>query len=57
MGGGDWNDGMDRVEGKDKVRVCIGWFMYKVLKDFAYICNMRQDYDRVRVLEDIGEIT
>lgn len=56
IGGGDWNDGMDRVgrEGQGE-SVWLGWFMYKVLKDFAYICNMRQDYDRVRVLEDIGE--
>ncbi len=42
MGAGDWNDGMNRVgiNGKGE-SVWLGWFLYKVLIDFAPIAEAR----------------
>jgi cyclic beta-1,2-glucan synthetase len=44
MGGGDWNDGMNRVgihgEGES---VWLGWFLGQALQDFASICRKRGD--------------
>ena len=56
IGGGDWNDGMDKVgqEGEGE-SVWLGWFMYKVLKDFIPICESRADYERVHALEGITD--
>ena len=36
MGSGDWNDGMNRVghEGRGE-SVWLGWFLVRVLNDFA----------------------
>jgi cyclic beta-1,2-glucan glucanotransferase len=47
MGSGDWNDGMNRVgkEGKGE-SIWLGWFLYKVLADFALVCDARQDRKR-----------
>ena len=47
MGGGDWNDGMNRVghEGKGE-SVWMAWFLGFVLKRFAPICESRGDADR-----------
>jgi cellobiose phosphorylase len=44
MGGGDWNDGMNRVgvEGKGE-SVWLGWFFYAVLVDFLPICTYKND--------------
>lgn len=40
MGSGDWNDGMNRVGHKGKGEsVWLGWFLYKVLDDFAKLCD------------------
>ena len=36
MGGGDWNDGMNRVEGES---VFLGFFLCRVLDDFAPYCE------------------
>ncbi|MBK8433038.1 MAG: hypothetical protein IPL28_17855 [Chloroflexi bacterium] len=40
MGGGDWNDGMNRVgiEGRGE-SVWLGWFLYKTLNNFAALCE------------------
>ncbi|MBK8986623.1 MAG: hypothetical protein IPM39_11165 [Chloroflexi bacterium] len=40
MGGGDWNDGMNRVgiAGRGE-SVWLGWFLYKTLHDFADLCE------------------
>jgi len=36
MGSGDWNDGMDKVEGES---VWLTWFLAAVLQDFAVLCR------------------
>ena len=43
MGSGDWNDGMNRVghDGRGE-SVWLGWFLVKVLNDFAVLCDRRQ---------------
>ncbi len=47
MGGGDWNDGMDRVGiGGKGESVWLGWFLYSVLDRFAPICAGRGDAQR-----------
>jgi cyclic beta-1,2-glucan synthetase len=40
IGGGDWNDGMNRVgvQGKGE-SVWLGWFLYDTLNKFAAICD------------------
>lgn len=47
MGGGDWNDGMNRVghEGKGE-SVWMAWFLGYVLKRFAPVCASRGEHDR-----------
>jgi cyclic beta-1,2-glucan synthetase len=44
MGGGDWNDGMNRVgiEGRGE-SVWLGWFLIQSLQGFAGICERRGD--------------
>ena len=52
MGGGDWNDGMNKVGYKGKGEsVWLGWFIGKVLRDFILICNMVGDFERVKKYE------
>ncbi|WP_353154834.1 glucoamylase family protein [Herminiimonas fonticola] len=47
MGGGDWNDGMNRVghEGKGE-SVWLAWFLYATLLRFAPVAEARNDYVR-----------
>lgn len=47
MGGGDWNDGMNRVgiEGRGE-STWLGWFLYSTLNRFAELCD-HQGYDEV----------
>jgi cyclic beta-1,2-glucan synthetase len=47
IGSGDWNDGMNRVgvHGQGE-SVWLGWFLSKVLKDFAEVVARRGDADR-----------
>jgi cellobiose phosphorylase len=47
IGGGDWNDGMNRVgeEGKGE-SVWLGFFMYDILIKFEQICRSMQDTAR-----------
>ncbi len=50
IGGGDWNDGMNRVgaEGRGE-SVWLGWFLHKVLEDFAPLAEARGDRARVTI--------
>lgn len=52
MGGGDWNDGMNRVgiEGEGE-SVWLGWFLYSLLGDFIPLCCHEDDQDFARELE------
>jgi cellobiose phosphorylase len=52
MGGGDWNDGMNRVgiEGQGE-SVWLGWFLYASLQAFVPICHQMDDAARVIQLE------
>jgi len=44
IGAGDWNDGMNRVGWKGSGEsVWLGWFIYKVLMDFAPVCRLKGD--------------
>ncbi len=43
MGRGDWNDGMDRVEGES---VWLTWFLAAVLQDFAALCRRMDEEAR-----------
>jgi len=47
IGGGDWNDGMDRVgiEGRGE-SVWLAWFLYDTLNGFAALCEERNDAER-----------
>lgn len=47
MGGGDWNDGMNRVGHLGKGEsVWVGWFLYTTLVEFAPICSGRNEQPR-----------
>ncbi|MEG1891961.1 MAG: hypothetical protein RR301_11100, partial [Clostridia bacterium] len=39
MGGGDWNDGMNRVGGENGESVWLGMFLCEVLRRFAPLCE------------------
>ena len=43
MGSGDWNDGMDKVEGES---VWLTWFLAAVLQDFAVLCRRMDEESR-----------
>ncbi|MGI8734706.1 MAG: GH36-type glycosyl hydrolase domain-containing protein [Pyrinomonadaceae bacterium] len=44
MGGGDWNDGMNRVGPLGKGEsVWVGWFLHTTLASFAPFCEQRQE--------------
>ncbi len=49
MGSGDWNDGMNRVgaEGRGE-SVWLGWFLCKLIEDFAPIAEARGETTRVQ---------
>jgi cyclic beta-1,2-glucan synthetase len=57
IGGGDWNDGMDRVgiQGKGE-SVWLGWFLYATLKDFLQICEEMGDESRAQVFQSQAEL-
>jgi cyclic beta-1,2-glucan synthetase len=47
MGGGDWNDGMNRVgEGGQGESVWLAWLLYATLADFARLADTRNDAAR-----------
>ena len=49
MGGGDWNDGMNRVgiEGRGE-SVWLGWFLCRLVVDFAPLARQRDDRSRAQ---------
>ena len=53
MGSGDWNDGMNRVgiEGRGE-SVWLGWFLCRVVADFAPLARLRNDAARAQRWED-----
>ncbi|MGZ3795590.1 MAG: GH36-type glycosyl hydrolase domain-containing protein [Pseudobdellovibrionaceae bacterium] len=47
IGGGDWNDGMNRVGKNGKGEsVWLGWFLYTNLKQFSQLAQKRNDPSR-----------
>lgn len=56
MGGGDWNDGMNRVgiEGKGE-SIWLGWFLATTLQNFARLCRHRGDEARAADFERQAE--
>jgi len=51
MGGGDWNDGMNRVGiGGRGESVWMAWFLDVVLRAFAPVCDARGDAERAEDL-------
>ncbi len=47
IGGGDWNDGMNRVGEKGRGEsVWLAWFLIDVLNRFADICDLRNEQTR-----------
>ncbi|MFZ5720147.1 MAG: GH36-type glycosyl hydrolase domain-containing protein [Pseudomonadota bacterium] len=47
MGGGDWNDGMNRVgQGGEGESVWLGWFLIATVKAFAGVAEARGDAER-----------
>ncbi|MBK8986530.1 MAG: cellobiose phosphorylase [Chloroflexi bacterium] len=49
MGGGDWNDGMNRVgiEGEGE-SIWLGWFIASALQAFSHLCRQRGDEKQAR---------
>jgi cyclic beta-1,2-glucan synthetase len=47
MGGGDWNDGMNRIghQGKGE-SVWVGWFLHNTLANFSPFCDQRNEVSR-----------
>jgi len=58
MGGGDWNDGMDRVgAGGTGESVWLTWFLVTVLQDFAPVCQRMGEAETAhRLLERAEEL-
>ncbi len=53
MGGGDWNDGMNRVgHGGEGESVWLAWFLGYVLNRFAPICELRGEMMRATEFRD-----
>ncbi|MBY0563202.1 MAG: protein ndvB [Hyphomonadaceae bacterium] len=50
IGGGDWNDGMNRIghEGRGE-SVWLGWFLIRTLRDFSPIAEQRGDIERAAI--------
>jgi len=50
MGGGDWNDGMNRVGGKRGESVWLGFFLAMTLREFSPLCGpeIKEKYDALR---------
>jgi cyclic beta-1,2-glucan synthetase len=47
IGGGDWNDGMNRIgqDGKGE-SVWLGWFLISNLREFSKLAELRHDHQR-----------
>jgi cyclic beta-1,2-glucan synthetase len=49
MGGGDWNDGMNRVGHLGKGEsIWVGWFLQSTLAGFVPLCDQRKEEARAR---------
>ncbi len=47
MGGGDWNDGMNRIGHLGKGEsIWVGWFLHNTLANFAPFCDQRNEATR-----------
>ncbi|MEO7328139.1 MAG: glycosyl transferase family 36, partial [Minicystis sp.] len=59
MGGGDWNDGMNRVGEKGQGEsVWMAWFLATTLRDFSKLAAARDDGDRAaRCAREIARLT
>lgn len=56
MGGGDWNDGMDKVGiGGQGESVWLGWFLYAVLDRFIPICKERNEMERAQRYKEVAK--
>ena len=56
MGGGDWNDGMNRVGiGGRGESVWLGWFLCALVADFAPLARRRGDVARARCWESVAQ--
>lgn len=54
MGGGDWNDGMNKIGYKGKGEsVWLGWFLITVLESFIPICEKVGDFSKVEKYKKI----
>ncbi|HEY8271977.1 MAG TPA: glucoamylase family protein [Pseudobdellovibrionaceae bacterium] len=50
MGGGDWNDGMNRVGKNGKGEsVWLGWFLYLNLQQFSHLAQTRNESARAEI--------
>ncbi|MDP1873109.1 GH36-type glycosyl hydrolase domain-containing protein [Phenylobacterium sp.] len=50
IGGGDWNDGMNRVGERGLGEsVWLGWFLYRTINDFAPVAESRGDDARAAI--------
>ncbi len=56
MGSGDWNDGMNRVahEGRGE-SVWLGWFLCRLVADFAPLARARGDQERAQRWESAAQ--
>lgn len=52
MGGGDWNDGMDRVGENGGESVWLGFFLMYILERFAPLCKEKNDAERAARYEE-----
>ena len=53
IGSGDWNDGLNRVGHRGRGEsVWLGWFLVKVLDDFAPLCERRGKADLAQQYRD-----
>jgi cyclic beta-1,2-glucan synthetase len=47
MGGGDWNDGLNRVgAGGQGESIWLGWFLYATIENFVGFAEQRDQHDR-----------
>ena len=56
IGGGDWNDGFNRVGlGGKGESVWLSFFMIKVLREFAPVCREQGDTDTAKMYENCAD--
>jgi cyclic beta-1,2-glucan synthetase len=56
FGGGDWNDGMDRVGIRGRGEsIWLGWFLYATLTHFAPLCEQMDDVESAGQLRQRAE--